>query len=91
MEISVPDELEVLEIPISGLPVGWNKIGDPGYRICQPFGDKWILESKTAILKVPSSIIPKESNFLINPNHPDFKKILIISEEPFIFDNRIKG
>lgn len=90
MEITIPDELEILEISVSDLPEDWNKSGNPGYRICQPFGDKWIIESKTAILKVPSAIIIKENNFLINPNHPDFKKISIKSEEPFIFDNRIK-
>jgi len=89
MEISIPDELEVSETLISDLPEGWNKNGDPGYRKCQPFGDQWISESGSAILKVPSAIIPKESNYLINPNHPDFSKITIKSEEPFMFGDRI--
>jgi len=90
MEICIPAELEISEISINDLPDGWNKNGDPGYRKCQPFGDKWISESGTAVLKVPSAIIPRESNYLINPNHPDFIKISIESEEPFIFDDRIK-
>ena len=90
MEISIPEELEVLQISISVLPGGWNKSGDTDYRKCQPFGDQWISESMSAILKVPSAIIPKESNYLINPNHPDFLKTSIKSEEPFIFDDRIK-
>ena len=84
-------KLKVSELSVGDLPEGWNKNGDPGYRKCQPFGDQWILESGTAVLKVPSAIIPKESNYLINPKHPDFKKFSIKSEEPFIFDNRIKG
>ena len=91
MEITIPDELEVSEISIDDLPEDWNKTGDPGYRECQPFGDQWILESKTAVLKVPSAIIPKESNYLINLNHPDFLKISIKSEDFFIFYDRIKG
>lgn len=90
MEITIPDELEVSEILISDFPEGWNRNGDPGYRNCQPFGDKWISEFRSAVLKVPSAIITKESNYLINPNHPDFLKISIKSEEPFIFDDRIK-
>ena len=90
MEITIPDQLEVSVISIRDLPEGWHKSGDPGYRKCQPFGDQWISESGSAVLKVPSAIIPKESNYLINPNHPDFLKISIKSEEPFIFDGRIK-
>lgn len=90
MEITIPDELEILEISVSDLPEGWNRNGDPGYRKCQQFGDDWITENRSAVLKVPSAIIPKESNFLINQNHTDFKKISIKSQEPFIFDDRIK-
>ncbi len=91
MEITIPDEIEILEISVSDLPEGWNKNGDPGYRKCQPFGDQWIAGSGSAVLKVPSAILPKEENFLINPNHPDFLKISIKSQESFIFDDRIKG
>ena len=90
MEINIPDELEVRVISIRDLPQGWNKFGDPWYRICQTLGDMWISECGSAVLKVPSAIIPKESNYLINQNHPDFLKISIKSEEPFIFDDRIK-
>ena len=35
--------------------------------------------------------IPGDSNFLINPGHEDFDLISIVSEEPFFFDERIKG
>jgi len=90
MEISIPDDLKILEISIDDLPNDWSKSGDLGYRQCQPFGDSWVLKSESAVLKVPSAIVPKETNYLLNPNHPDFSKISIISEEPFTFDDRIK-
>lgn len=90
MQIFMPDDLMIKEIFIRDLPSGWRDPGDAGYRKCQPVGDKWVSSSESAILKVPSAIIEKESNYLLNPNHPDFAKITIISEEPLIFDNRIK-
>ncbi len=89
MEILVPDELKIKEISTKDLLSGWSEIGDLGYRKCQPIGDNWISRAESAILKVPSAIVVKESNYLLNPNHPDFIKIRIKSEEPFIFDDRI--
>jgi RES domain-containing protein len=41
------------------------------------------------VLALPSVIIPSESNFLLNPAHPDFKKISIGKPEPFVFDLRL--
>jgi RES domain-containing protein len=90
MTISIPDNLYILELSIKELPLNWSKSGDAGYRNCRPFGDNWILKSESAILKVPSAIVPKDSNYLINPKHPDCSRISIISEAPFIFDDRIK-
>lgn len=84
-----PDSIEIETISKSKLPPTWYYSDDSGYKICQIFGDNWIYENQTAILKVPSSIIKNEYNFIINPNHPDFKSIKIIEEEPFFFDNRL--
>ncbi len=52
-------------------------------------GDDWVRESRTAVLEVPSVIIPGESNYLINPFHPDYKKIRIHKPERFTFDPRL--
>jgi len=90
MNILIPDDIKILEISTKDLPPNWSKSGDLGYRKCRPIGDNWIRKAESAILKVPSAIVPKESNYLLNPNHPDFSKIAIISEESFIFDDRIK-
>ena len=52
-------------------------------------GDKWIKERKSLILRVPSVIVRNESNYLINPNHPDAESVKVISIEPFQFDQRL--
>ena len=46
-------------------------------------------EARSAILALPSAIIPNEPNFLLNPAHPDFKTISIHKPEPFAFDPRL--
>ncbi|MEY4538490.1 MAG: hypothetical protein RLZZ306_247 [Bacteroidota bacterium] len=90
MVIDVPDDILIEEIQLKNLKDGWNKSDDLTYEICQAIGEKWLESAESAILKVPSSIIQKESNYLFNISHPDFKRIKIIELEDFEFDVRIK-
>ncbi len=53
-------------------------------------GDLWVKEEQSAVLKVPSVVVPREHNYLINPKHPDFIKIKIGKPIVFHFDPRIK-
>jgi RES domain-containing protein len=48
-----------------------------------------VREARSAILALPSAIIPNEPNFLLNPAHPDFNQISIHKPEPFAFDPRL--
>jgi len=41
------------------------------------------------VLKVPSSVVDGDHNFLLNPNHKDFGKVSVINIEPFTFDERL--
>lgn len=84
--ITVPDEL-VTTINIETLPVNWNKIPVP--IEIQNFAVSWITEEKYLGLKVPSIIIPKEENLLVNPLHPKFGEIKLVDIEPFSFDTRL--
>jgi len=89
MVINIPDTLKIAEISHENLPKNWTDI--KAYSDCQKIGDAWIRERKTAVLRVPSSIIQNEYNYLLNPNHPDFYEIKLTQIEPFVFDSRIKG
>ncbi|MBI2497892.1 MAG: RES domain-containing protein, partial [Opitutae bacterium] len=40
-------------------------------------------------LRVPSVVVPGEFNYLLNPAHPDFKRVKIGKPEPFSFDPRL--
>jgi RES domain-containing protein len=86
--ISFPNTIKTLEIESKILPKGWNNVTENGHLICRTIGDNWIRNQRSAILFVPSAIIPNERNVLINPNHPDFKKIKFTIQE-FAFDKRL--
>ncbi|MCU0348898.1 MAG: RES family NAD+ phosphorylase [Saprospiraceae bacterium] len=88
MVIAVPDDVLVLKISEADLPDGWHEFNN--YHITQQLGDEWLDGMKSAVLAVPSAIIPAEQNFLFNPQHPDFQKIKLLQTEDFVFDPRIK-
>jgi hypothetical protein len=48
-----------------------------------------VKESRSAVLELPSAIIPAEPNYLLNPAHPGLKKVLIGKPVPFAFDPRL--
>lgn len=88
VEIDIPDDIDILELKIEDLPKNWD-IKPPSLET-QYIGDDFVKENDAAVLKVPSSTVPQEFNFLINPNHPDAKKIKVISKVKLSFDNRFK-
>jgi RES domain-containing protein len=55
----------------------------------QKFGAAWYVAGRTAVLAVPSAIIPEEINYVLNPAHPQFAKISISAPTPFTFDPRL--
>jgi len=85
--IDLPDDRKIEELTASQLPNGWNRPGN--YRVCQETGSSWFTTGRTAILKVPSALIPQECNFVINTTHPDFNRIILEGTEDFLFDPRI--
>ena len=87
IEIDVPDNLDILRIGIRALPKDWRSY--PAPPELQRRGDDWLLAASTPILQVPSSVIPEESNFLVNPQHVDARRLSIISMRAFAFDSRL--
>jgi RES domain-containing protein len=86
MLIQIPDSLEITVIEEKKLTVDWQKIEN--YSYCRNIASDWLSEGKTAILKVTSVLVKNEFNFILNTNHPHFKKIKLSETEDFIFDSR---
>jgi RES domain-containing protein len=81
------DDAWVEKFPLKKLPADWQV--EPPPPSTQQIGDLWMREARSAILALPSAIIPNEPNFLLNPAHPDFKTISIHKPEPFAIDPRL--
>lgn len=89
LTIEIPKKVSVQKIQKDDLPTDWSNRRN--FSICQEISSKWLEDNQSCVLSVPSVIIPLENNYLINPLHPDFKYIKLLSVEEFTFDNRIKS
>ena len=85
LHIEIPDENEVAEISYKKIKKNWEQ--EPDYT--QWLGDQFLQNKQDLVLKVPSAIVPQESNFLLNPLHVKFKKIRIVSSELLQLDKRL--
>jgi RES domain-containing protein len=74
-------------VPSKALPSDWRV--EPPLPSSQRVGDAWALAARSAVLALPSVIVSGELNFLLNPAHPDFKKIALGKPESFTFDPRL--
>jgi RES domain-containing protein len=81
------DPSSVIDLSLATLPRNWR--ADPVPARVQAIGDDWAAGGASAVLRVPSALVPGESNFLLNPRHPDFGKLRIGKPIPFQYDHRI--
>lgn len=79
-----PDLVERVEI--TALPADWQTLEHP---VCKRIGSDWARTASRPVLAVPSAVIPEETNYLLSPTHPDFKRILATPPQPFAFDGRL--
>lgn len=82
-------ETAVASVNRALLPKNWSD--DPSPSEAQAIGDSWVTTGRSIVLRVPSALVPDESNFLLNPRHPDFDDVRIHKPVPFKFDQRFGG
>lgn len=76
-KIHIPDEVPVESAEWVEMPSS------------QRFGDRWVKEKRSAVLRVPSIAVQRmEANYIFNPGHPDFSSLRALAAEEFFFDPR---
>lgn len=83
------DDRLITTIQLNQLPANWRSI--QAYPALQKIGSDWYNSNQSLILKVPSAIITREYNYLINTNHPDFviTNVSLTRDEDFFWDERL--
>jgi RES domain-containing protein len=85
LRIDVPDSVAITNIDEGHLDPGWRNL----LELTRAAGDNWLSGATSALMSVPSAIVPHTQNYLINPAHRDTKKIKINSHGNFPFDFRL--
>ena len=91
VQIDVPDGVWAARavMDVSTLPVNWAAI--PAGRVSVQAGAQWLRGMTTAILQVPSVIVPEEPAALINPLHPDAKTLRARISRPVDYNRLFRG
>lgn len=91
VQIEVPDSVWAARqtMRVATLPVGWAAI--PAGRVSVQIGADWLRAMRSAILELPSVIVPEECTVVINPLHPDAKKLSASVVRPFEYSRLFRG
>lgn len=81
------DDSLVTAVEPKDLPAKWRD--NPAPPETRAIGYAWVADGRSAVLRVPSVVVPIEFNYVLNPNHPDFRRVRVAPPMPFPFDPRL--
>jgi RES domain-containing protein len=84
---TIPASVSIGRLRIKDLPNDWAT--SPPLDATKDIGTAWARSMRTAVLVVPSAVVPGSYNYLLNPAHPHFLKIKVHAPQPFVFDRRM--
>lgn len=87
IEADIPRDVRITRWAVEELPANWSTHPSPETLAIR--GTEWAESGSAAVLAVPSAVVPDETNFLINPRHPEFRSIVIRTPRPFRLDPRL--
>lgn len=73
-EVSIDDTL-IESLDLGTLPPAWRE-GAP-FPTTRKIGDQWCSEKRSAVLRVPSSVVPQEFNLIVDTEHPGFRNFAL--------------
>ena len=87
LEINIISTIEIESVKESQLPLNWRDYPAPEQLV--DIGTSWLKSKSSLLLEIPSAVVNKEVNILINPLHEDIKSVRLVSVEKFSFDPRL--
>jgi RES domain-containing protein len=91
VHLDLPPELLPDDYVLVTIDLGDLSVEDLAQMPAAPrmFGDTWLQEQRTPVLRVPSAIVPESPNLLLNPAHPEAPAARILDTRRFMFDPRL--
>ena len=86
--IEIPDVVSMATIEAGALPRGWRD--HPAPAAVQAIGAEWLDSGRSAVLRVPSAVLPTDFNLLVNPRRPDASHVVVAARGPFAWDPRLE-
>ena len=85
LRVIVPETIAIEAVGADALSSDWTN--QPA--MTREIGDQWLDRCSSALLQVPSVIVPRARNFLLNPAHPDAAAIVVVEVIHVPFDPRL--
>jgi RES domain-containing protein len=79
LKVEAPDDITVKRVSMTSLSSDWKN----NEEVTREIGDAWLEKSESALMRVPSVIMPETYNWLLNPRHADAKKVIILRRSIF--------
>ncbi|MEJ7811771.1 MAG: RES family NAD+ phosphorylase [Gemmatimonadaceae bacterium] len=87
--LDLPEASSIEDVRLADLPPDWRVLAD--HPACVAIGSRWAARAHSLALRVPSAVIPEESNVLLNPRHPEMQGVRVFLARPFTYDPRLLG
>lgn len=87
LTIALPNDLGLTSYTAANLPANWQ--ANPAPESTIQIGSQWLIESRTPVMVVPSTLICQEFNYLLNPLHERFREVKLQEIIPFQYDERL--
>ena len=85
----VPNDLPRQRVAVDELPANWRRFPAPAELA--RIGDEFVRRAERCVLTVPSALAPSENNWLLNPQHASFGRVIVSRIEPLMYDERMFG
>jgi RES domain-containing protein len=85
LKIAAPDDVRAERVSLDDMPSDWPEKTE----VTRAIGDRWLASGSTALLRVPSVLVPETFNVLLNPVHQDAKRIVVTRVSEHVIDPRL--
>lgn len=83
----IPTGIKIDRVSVDQLPTNWRK--HTALEQLRTIGSDWAVQLSSAVLEVPSAVVPAEANYLLNSKHPDFAELSIGQSQELVTDLRL--